>query len=507
MNKQSLSYLKVGATSVVVVALLLLFGTYISGKFNRDRHINILYADAKGIQKGEIIQMAGVNIGQVDEVGLTPDNKRAMVRIGIHQGNNIPQGSRFVIRSGVLGNTHTLTVEPNYRATKEIPNDATVEGEAASGLDTALADSQKLIAQSQKLIGQSQDLVASFQRSAGAFEKLATDPTTQKSLKNTLRNLDETTAGLPVLQRQVQSELSTLSLQANQLLAGLQTTKRSADKIAANTEGLTGDLRDTLKENRSNLKALIRDADEAASAFAGIAEQAKTTLGDKRIQNNLTTASDNLASITARLDATTADLQRLSSDPRLSSDIRETVGNLKDASASAKNLAARVETIRIPGERRRPQPGETPAPPTPVLPFSYQSLMEPGLVFDGAYDTKGERFRADAHYTLLAPKSNTLYRLGIRDITEGNRLDAQIGSYSGSPARFDYRYGIVAGKLGGGVDFRTGPVDFRFDLYDPNRFTVNARAKTYLNRNTAITAGVDSVGKDNRAVIGVQILK
>jgi hypothetical protein len=70
---------------------------------------------------------------------------------------------------------------------------------------------------------------------------------------------------------------------------------------------------------------------------------------------------------------------------------------------------------------------------------------------------------------------------------------------------FGYRYGLFAGKLGVGADTRLGPLDLRLDLYDPNRFQVDARVKTYLNSNTALTFGIGSIGKENRATLGVQI--
>jgi hypothetical protein len=121
------------------------------------------------------------------------------------------------------------------------------------------------------------------------------------------------------------------------------------------------------------------------------------------------------------------------------------------------------------------------------------------------YDTTVSRLRLDTNFTLLAGKPGSFYRLGFHDLTERNRLNLQIGSSSGLPANIALRYGIFAGKLGTGIDLRTGPVDLRLDAYDPNRFTLNARAKAYLNVDTSITAGLDSIGKDNRATVGVQI--
>ena len=498
MNKQALNYIKVGVAFFVMLGLLGYGYFALRGALNSDQHFSVLYDDAKGLKRGEIIQMAGVDIGTVDAVGLMPSGKRAVVRVGVNKQYQIPTGSRFVIKSGVLGNSRVLVIEPNPdpTVTTKILDGATVEGQSIGGIDTALAQSEQLIKQSQKL-------VSSLTDTANTFNKLANDPETQKSLKASLRNVEETTANLPPLQRQIQSELSTLSLQANSLLAGLQTTKRSADKIAANTEGLTSDLRDTLKENRGTLRALIRDADDAVSGVAGLTEQVNATLGDKKLQNNLQAATDNLVSVSSRLDAAAADLQRFTGDPRLSSDIRETVSNLKESSESVKNLTARIETIRIPGEKRRPQPGETPAPPAPPVPFSSTSLLEPGLVFDGVYDTKRERLRPNINFTYLSG-AKSLYRIGITDFTEGNRFNLQAGSYNGTPARFDYRYGIVQGKLGGGLDVRGGPLDFRLDAYNPNRFTIDSRVKAYVNKNFAITAGVDSLGRGNRPSVGVQ---
>ena len=498
MNKQALSYIKVGGAFVLLFGLLVSTFIFLRGFLNSDQHFSVLYDDAKGLKRGEIIQMAGVDIGTVDAVGLMPSGKRALVRVGVNKQYQIPFGSRFIIKSGVLGNSRVLVIEPNTdpTETRKLPDGATLEGTSVGGIDTALAQSEQLIKQSQKL-------VSSLTDTANAFNKLANDPETQKSLKASLRNVEETTANLPVLQRQIQSELSTLSLQANSLLAGLQTTKRSADKIAVNADGLTTDLRATLNENRGNLRALLRDTDDAVSGLAGLTEQVNATLGDKKLQNNLQAATDNLVSVSSRLDATVADLQRITGDPRLSSDIRTTVSNLKDTSESVKNLTARVEAIRFPGEKRQPRPGETPAPPKPPVPFAYTSLLEPGLVFDGVYDTKERRLGASINYTYLSgPQS--FYRIGITDFTDGDRFNLQAGSYKGVPAKFDYRYGIIQGKLGAGLDFRGGPLDFRLDAFDPNRLTVNGRVKAYVNKNFAITGGVDALGKGNRPAIGLQ---
>jgi hypothetical protein len=114
------------------------------------------------------------------------------------------------------------------------------------------------------------------------------------------------------------------------------------------------------------------------------------------------------------------------------------------------------------------------------------------------------RLRVDTNYTLLSG-ARDFYRFGLYDATESNQLNLEFGRANGTPALFDYRAGVIAGKFGLGLDARTGPLDLRFDILDPNWYRINIRAKAALNRNTAITAGVDAIGKENRATLGLQI--
>jgi ABC-type transporter Mla subunit MlaD len=514
MNKRTRQNFLTGLAVILAMAAVIGGVGWLSGalSFNRSSHYTVIFDDVKGLASGSIVQMAGVTIGKVDDVGLTknltgyPDNK-ARIDLSVNLPNKIPEGSKFLIITPAFGNVNTLTVVPNPKPADPMADGAIVNGSASPGLDELLNKSEPLLAKTEKLLD-------TVQKSAEAAAKITNDAQTQRDLKLTMHNLAATTAQLPGLLRQSEQQLNALAVQTQTLLTKVNSAAESGQKIASNAEGLTTDLRATVNENRAGLKFLVQNASETASSFASLADNISGTVGNKDLQKNLTTASENLAAITSRLDATATDLNRLSSDPRLSEDVRQTVAtvretadNLRGTSESVRNLAARVETIRIPGERRRPNPNApvSTTPPAPPRPFSDTSLLEPGLVLDTVYDTKVSRLRLDTNFTLLAGKSGSFYRLGFYDLTESNRFNLQLGSSSRLPANFALRYGIFASKLGAGIDFRTGPIDLRLDAYDPNRFTLNARAKAYLNANTSITAGLDSIGKDNRATVGVQI--
>ena len=517
MNKRTRQFFLTGLAVILAFTALLVGVNWLKGtlSFNRNTHYAVIFDNVKGLAEGSIVQMSGVTIGKVDKVGLTRNltgyrDNMARIDLSVTLPHQIPEGSKFLIISPAFGNVNTLTVDPNPKPADPLPDGAIVTGTASPGLDDLLKDSGPLL-------DQTRTLLKTVQQSAEAAAKFTNDAQIQRDLKLTVHNLAETTAQLPGLLRQSERQLTALSTQTQLLLIKVNRAADSGQRIASNAEGLTGDLRSTVSENRAGLKSLVQNASETASSFATLADNISGTIGNKDLQRNLATASENLAAITTRLDATATDLNRLSSDPRLSEDVRQTVAtvretadNLRGTSESVRNLAARVETIRIPGERRRPtSPKSTSTPststPPPPQAFSDTSLLEPGLVLDAVYDTTVSRLRLDTNYTLLAGKPGSFYRVGIYDLTEGNRFNLQVGSYSRLPANYALRYGIFAGKLGAGIDLRTGPIDFRLDAYDPNRFTLNARAKAYLNANTSITAGLDSIGKDNRATVGVQI--
>jgi ABC-type transporter Mla subunit MlaD len=220
MNKQLRQYFKVGVTLVVSLALLFFGISYLSGRLNSDRTIKVVFDDAQGISPGEIVQMAGKEVGQVDDVELTPDFK-AQVTVGIHRRYHIPKGSRFQIRSGLLGNTRRLMVIPNTQpGAGDIPAGETVVGDSSSPFDETLTESKKLMIQGQQL-------VATLQKTVG-------DPERQRAIDRTIKNTEKITDDL----KQVTAQLPEMKMQLDLLIADLRSTLGSTKHIASGAEGL-----------------------------------------------------------------------------------------------------------------------------------------------------------------------------------------------------------------------------------------------------------------------------
>ncbi|GAB4454579.1 MAG: hypothetical protein OHK0029_09350 [Armatimonadaceae bacterium] len=522
MNKQQRQAVSVGIFTFIVIGVAVGVVLFLRGSLAAEKRVNVIFDNAFGIQSGEPVQLSGVPIGRVESVELTPDSQ-AVLHLAIRDDVQIPENSVFRIKSGILGNSRTVAIEPaaGTRAGAEVlRSGATVTGDSSAPIDETLAETKKLVEAGQ-------ELVASVARITG-------DPTIQQDLKRTLANtvaitanLEEATGRLPEFENEIKvllRDLQRTTAVGQRAARNVELLTQDARFIAQDARKLTRGLDATVEENRQQLNELLVGANDAANALATLLTSVNDTLTGEGTQSkvqailangqeasrNVVTATEQLNQIAAKFDRLAANFEQLSGDEQLVGDIKATVGNLKETSASVRNLAERIEGVRLPWERgRQPRPADTTEPPPQPLPppaFSTKSLIEPGLVFDATYDTTGERFRLDGGYTLITG-SNNFYRLGIADATEGNRLNLQAGWYNGSPATLSYRYGIFAGKLGVGLDTRPGPFDLRLDFYDPNRFTMDARAKIYLNRQSALTVGVQEIGKENRAVLGVQILR
>ena len=489
----------------------------------------VAFEDAKGLKGGEEVRVAGFQVGSVKSVVLSDDGRKAVTLLRISGGVKIPRDSKISVSSGLLGGGSVVTITPG-KATDPITEATTkatpIEGEPAGGLDSALAGVSKFTnddALREDLMATAHNLrlVSEKINKMGAIGALD-DP--QGDLQGTLRNLRAASAQLPSTLKKVdtvianaaelsasaknigpllEKQVTALSKETTILVKDLDAVMKSGGRIAAETEGLAKEAKLTVADSRASIKALLRSANDAASGVAGLTEQLSELAGNKDLKNNVVAAtgnlvlvSNNLVAISQKLEATTGTLSQAATDPELLGNIKATVANVKDASGSIKNLAARVETIRLPGEKKN-GPVNPPAPPKKQL-----SWYEPGLTGDFLYDTKAERFRLDTNYALVT--GGQLWRVGLTDTTERNLVNVQLGQKSGE---FWTRYGLFGGKLGVGFDTQVGPLQWRLDLQDPNRFTANTRLRARLNDSTALTLGLDSVGNGNRPLIGLQIRK
>ncbi|MDH7570160.1 MAG: MlaD family protein, partial [Armatimonadota bacterium] len=174
---------RVGA--ILLVGLLLLGGVffYLSDRFWRARSytVTVIFDNALGLSKGAKVRMAGVDVGVVGDITLTPDN-RARVPLLIEKGRQIPEGSVFTIASGALIGEKYVDIAPGASGTALKP-DTVVEGPQV-----------KKPFQIEEVGGEVSKLIADFQGIAKNLNVVLGNPRLQRDLVQAIAHLAAATA-------------------------------------------------------------------------------------------------------------------------------------------------------------------------------------------------------------------------------------------------------------------------------------------------------------------------
>ncbi|MBI2843228.1 MAG: MCE family protein [Armatimonadetes bacterium] len=269
-----------------------------------------VFDDVLKLARGAEVRMAGVRVGIVDEIGLTPEKKaRVEMLISRQYEGAIPVDSRARITTGGLTGVGDYYVEIVPGSSKQ----AVKPGECVQTAKVPKLDD---------LLVQVRDLVDGLQTSMQSVNEIVQDPDFRRSVREIVKNVETST----------------------------QKTAR-----------LVEDVRSLLAQNRPELEQLLRDAGTAASNFAEASRDVRLALdrgGAENIQQTLTRA----ARAAENLEAASISLRRLAEDEEVTAQIREAIRSASEAAKGASEVVERIQ--RILGRRRRaaeePRPGPVP---------------------------------------------------------------------------------------------------------------------------------------------------
>lgn len=438
---------KVGA--FVTAFVILLIGAYaVLGqrlfKAKTTRYF-ATFDDANGATKGTPVLVAGVKIGQVDEIGLAKDGRTAQLTLSVDAGNHVLQGTTAVVPSSLVGlGAAPITLVPPVGSAPDLPADSVIPGHKGSPLDSVLPNSKETVASVNALLVELRKVVkeGGFQKRANSL--LANTDRTITKFGNLADNLDRTLArnqssidasilrgsqAIADVQRityQVAKlvEKGTLQNDVTGILAQLKETSKKADTLVASMNRLVAD--PNLTKITSNVAALTESSKTIAKNVGELTETGKSIAKNADAASaNGVTISKNVADATARA--------------------KEVTDNAIEIEKSVKTLLDKVNKI-VPDKG----PGGIKAPP---------------VALHADFEHSGDLDRSRLDVTARVGLGQNFADVGLWDAFEGDKLILQYGHYA-SPA-LAYRYGIYAGKPGVGVDYRLLPrVSLRADAWD-----------------------------------------
>jgi phospholipid/cholesterol/gamma-HCH transport system substrate-binding protein len=427
--------LRAGVVAVLFVAALVGFILFLRGGagFRDDRYeIHIVAPNAGGITQGASVQMAGVEIGQVDRVELTPD-RQAQITARIRRQYTIPVGSRFSIgSSGLLGNRF-IAISPEPGDVPALEPGAVVNAVAPVSLDEVV---DRVVAVARR----AEEALVNINRLVG-------DPALGAAVSETVRNARDATA---VVRRAAEH---------------VEHTTRVLDRaISGEVPAIAGHLRQAAAE-------LARASADVRTVVRDVAAEGQTARQIRQAVGSIQRAADGIERMVRDLQGLVneREVQRvrasLDEARQAITEVREAVGEGRALIGRANQTVQRIQQV-IPERLELPS-------------VRHAARLEYGLWYDG------QRLGHDVLLT-LQPEAPTQFLITLREYSGSTRFGLQVSNPLGDRLRI--RYGLIDANLGVGLDYRASPqISYGLDVSNINQVAVNLLLRYAITPSYGLT--------------------
>lgn len=454
MSSRKAAFL-VGISVILASAWVVALVIYLRGSLATQRAywVEAVFEDAQGIRPQARVYLAGVEVGEVQDVMLTPDF-RARVRLAIRKDVVIPEDTVAVVASpGLAGVDRLISLLPG-KSPRPVREGTILKGIRQPSLTDVAPVAQQALLEVQQLV-----------QSANRW---LNDPQLEASLKQTLSNLEVTSA-----------RLIALSEQTSSLLKGME---RSVDTLTLEARQPIRNLSVVMKD----LQTLLQRSSELVTTAQQAIQHIERLATDEQMLNDLRTTTTRMRELSERLNRIAEDVSLYTGDEQLRENLRVAVAEARATLTEARQATTNINRF----VERLVQPRGV---SVGTVDFSLDLLSE----------LQENTFRTD--FTVSVPyREGRYFYVGLYDITESNRIIAQYGS--ALLPTLNLRYGLYASKPGVGLDWNLRPgLQLRADLFNPNDLQMDLRAKIRLTPDWNLWVGVERLLDENRPVFGVQI--
>ncbi len=310
------SQARVGLVSILAVVVVVGMLTVLRGGIALRRQgyeLTIRFTDAAGVTVGTPVRMAGVGVGEIKTVTLSPDHQ-ALMTVMIHAGVSIPQGSHFIVATtGFLGDRF-ISISPGRKDAPALAAGAVVQGDepfTLEGLEKRFSD-----------------VADKVERLVDNLNRIAGDPEVQDSLRQVLRNANEVT--LIVRQAALTVE---------------QTTRHVQRLVDSDVVVMVSDLR-RVSRNMLETSAQLQAFVDATVADGSVAKDVRETAASLR------DASERIARMAADLQGV-VNQENVGKAREMVENARETVREAQTVVHRANAIVERVDHL-VPAELRAP---------------------------------------------------------------------------------------------------------------------------------------------------------
>jgi phospholipid/cholesterol/gamma-HCH transport system substrate-binding protein len=373
-----MSQLRVGIFVFIGLAVLAFLIINASGEFNpfeKKMRLRARFATADGLREGAEVQLAGVHIGQVEEVRFLPpdseeDAKIEAVMSVSEQLDGRPVTERIrtdstaqLIATSVLANDKMINITPGTARGTAVAENHVLESSAAISINQLTQTGNDLLNQINKLAVPTNEILNKANRGEGTLGRIINDEqlydsidetvgearATMLQLQNTIErvNRGEGSAGKLLNDPELYNSLNRTVSQLEQIAGDLRAGRGTAGKFLSD-DALYNETRATIQEARASITRLNTVADSFEVIARDLNEGRGTAgkfLKDEQLYNE---ARDTLARFNAtatKIDAMLADAQagkgtlgKFLTDETLYNNANQTMSNVNQLSSEGTKL-------------------------------------------------------------------------------------------------------------------------------------------------------------------------
>ena len=308
MNKLSKEF-KSGFIFLLAIVFLVYGLKYLKGLnvFQSNKPYYAIYDDIDGLQVGSSIRLNGFNVGMVNNIVLSNNNK-LLVTLNINSVDSIPKNSICKIVNQDLMGTKGVSLVLGKSDLYAKPGDTLQSGVENSLQDEVNAQILPLKNKAEELIGSVDSLLTVV---AAVLNK-----NTRKNLSNSIKSLDET--------------FSILSQTMIKVDSMVYHNDKRVSKIIINLESITTNLNDS----NSGIKPILYNL---------------SLLSDSLSNSNIGSLVENINNISNNINSGSGSLTKLMKDDKLYNNLEKSTSELAELIEDIKNNPKRYVNFSILG--------------------------------------------------------------------------------------------------------------------------------------------------------------
>ncbi len=279
----------VGVFVLTALGLLIAGSLWIagSGAFStRGQSYTVLMKDSAGLQPGDRIRVAGVQVGKIRSVELLPEETWP-VRMRIHVRSDVAlrtDSSAGIATAGLLGMPF-LQIDPGSVQAPLLEPGGTIEGGGASGLNDALAKVDELSDRAKVLLEQAigllQTVSAEITPVLDGMERMLSEQNTA-NVSALLENMNRTVEQSGPRVGELMDRLDALAAQAESGLVELPKLTERFGELVEDLRGALGPDGERLAGLLESATRSFESADQALSSVSGNRHEIEAMLADLR---------------------------------------------------------------------------------------------------------------------------------------------------------------------------------------------------------------------------------